>query len=269
MKKEKFFLNFVFFSFVLHIALFIYMAIDPLSGVFSRKDIQIKNAVRVDTIGLPELQKKIQSATAKPTPAPPQKKPKKKPAVKIPKKKVKPPAKKKIVKPPAPVKKPKTVKREQEQAMEKIKQMQNLEQEQAQAIDKVETLESLEQIKKEVEEPKKYTGAEISKGIAGEGERVKDVDFQTLKYFTSVRAHINMYWNLPQELANKNLRAEIYTVINNKGRLLKGEIIKSSGNEDFDARVLETLQRADPLPPPPTREVEKLLSKGVVFKFPE
>lgn len=278
MNTGDFFSRFLFYSLLVHIVVIVYIIFDPLSGIFSKKDIQIKNAIRVDSIGLPELkqmssqqtsaiqesQPKIKKKEVKKD-IKPAKKPvvKKKPAIK------KKPVKQVQLKKSKPKKEKKPVdkiRKEQNQAMDKIKELKKMEQKQDHAIEKLEAMDSIEKIKQELETPK-YTGAQISKGNAQEGETV--TDFQMLQYFTSVRAHINMYWSLPQELAEKNLRAKIYTEINNEGVVLKGKIMQSSGNEDFDARVLNTIERASPLPKPPTREIEKLLSKGVVFNFPE
>ena len=260
MNTGDYFSRFLFYSLCVHVVVFAYIIFDPLSGMFLKRDIQIKNAIRVDTIGLPELKRRMNTPIQS-------EKPKKKSSVKkVIKKKKAPLVKVKKKKGSAKKDKKKLRKKQQEQAMEKIKELKNIEQKQNQAIDKLEAMESIEKIKRELEQPK-YTGEAVSKGNAQEGEVV--TDFQMLQYFTSIRAHINMYWNLPQVLADKNFRAEIYTVINNGGQVLKREIIKSSGNEDFDARVLETIDRAAPLPKPPTKEIEKLLLKGVVFKFPE
>lgn len=266
MNTGDFFSRFLFYSLCVHIVIFGYIIFDPLSGVFLKKDIHIKSAIRVDTIGLPELKRKMKAPNkSEKKPLPEKMVKKKKPTKKVVKKKKAPTVKVKKKKVSA-KKDTKVLKKEQSEAMEKVKELKNIEQKQNQAIDKLKAMESIEKMKKELEEPK-YTGEAVSKGNAQEGEAV--TDFQMLQYFTSIRAHINMYWNLPQELADKNFRAEIYTVINNGGQVLEMRVIKSSGNEDFDARVLETINRASPLPKPPTKEIEKLLLGGVVFKFPE
>lgn len=260
MYTRDFFSRFLFYSCVIHILVIGYFILDPFSSRFSRKHIQIQNAIRVDTIGLPELRRRV-------GPSQNLKKPNKKPAIQektthsVPKAKIK----KRVADKPKKPSKP-DIKKRQNQAMDKIKRIKNIQNRQSQALDKLEAMESIERIKKELKQ-NSYTGSAISKGNSQTGETT--ADFNTLQYFTSVRAHINMYWSLPQELADKNFRAEIYTIINSEGAVLKGEIITSSGNEDFDARVLETIERASPLPPPPTKKIEKLLSKGVVFKFPE
>ena len=260
MNTGDFFSRFLFYSLLVHLVVIVYVVLDPLSGIFSKKDMHIKNAIRVDAIGLPELQQKHSAKPAPqksklevkdkkvkkpPKPVKPvaQKKKavkKKPPAKQVKLKKAKPKAKPKAKKKEKPVDK---VREEQNQAMEKIRDLKKIEQGQNQAIEKLETMESIEKIKQEVETAK-YTGAKISKGNARDGE--EKTDFEMLKYFTSVRAHINMYWSLPQELANRNLRAKIYTEINNEGVVLKGKIMQSSGNEDFDARVLNTIEKSFP-----------------------
>ena len=267
-----FFFRFLFYSLLTHILIFGYFIVDPFSTFSPKKNIEIKNAIRVDSIGLPELRQKqkaskkadsvekklpkIKKKTVKKKSVAKKRK-KKAPVVKITKKKKKPVKKKNVAK----------VRKEQNQAINKIKEIKNIEQQQNQALDKLSAIEKIEEIKKELEEPK-YVGEKISKGNAQEGTE-GEVDFEMLQYFTSLRAHINMYWSLPQELADKDFRAELYTEINSEGKVLKGSIMKSSGNEDFDARVLEVIYRASPLPKPPNKKIEKLLSKGVVLKFPE
>ena len=276
MSTGDFFFRFLLYSLFAHIILFGFFTFDLL---FPKKNIQIKNSIRVDTIGLSELRRKIESSTQskgsrlkqvkKQTrkQTKPLKTKKKSMQKKVMKKKVKSVSPKKDKGGKTASKKKGDIKKEQNQAMDKINALTRNELEQNQAIDKIEAMESIEQIKRELE-PSPYAGEAISKGNAQEkGGMV--TDFQVLQYFTSLRAHINIYWSLPQELADKNFRAEIYAIIDSNGRVLMGKIIKSSGNEDFDARVLETIERAAPMPKPSTEEVEKLLSKGVVFKFPE
>ncbi len=62
MNTGDFFSRFLFYSLCVHIVIFGYIIFDPLSGVFLKKDIQIKSAIRVDTIGLPELKRKVKTS---------------------------------------------------------------------------------------------------------------------------------------------------------------------------------------------------------------
>ncbi len=227
---------FLISSLALHIAVVSYLMVRSGGHLFSSSsEIAIKNAIRVNMIGLPQLQKKISQSVSK-----------KKSQKKISKKR----STKKIAK------KNKIDKRRKKKIMKEA---------QAQAIDKLGALESFEQIKQNLEPPK-YIGQTLSKGHSPTGDVVNF--FLVFQYFTSVRSHINVYWSLPQELADKSYRAQIHANINEDGVVLSRRIIQSSGNEDFDARVLETIDRASPFPKPP-KEVQRVLSEGVVFKFPK
>ena len=252
---------FLILSFFAHIILTIYFFISAKIDLFPKKHTYIKNAVRVDSIGLPELKQKINNTQS----AAPQKKPtvQKQPAKK---KQVKKNVKKKTVQLKKKVKKKAKVKRPVSKSKKNIVDKEKLLQQQSEAIEKLKALESIDQIKREMEEKPSYKGAKISKGMSDTGEEVPD--FEVLNYFTLVRHHINMYWSLPQELAAMNLRAAVYVEIGNNGVVLKRQIKESSGNEEFDVRVLETIERASPFPRP-VSSVQKTLSEGVVFVFPE
>ena len=241
MRAGNSFVRFVLYSVAVHILLLSYVVMDI--SLFPKKHISIKGAMQVSSIDLSELK----AAAAAPKVLQKKVAPKKTTQKKLPKKR---PAKK--IKAPNPQAK-------KLKPLERAEQQQGIRQEQKQAIEKVKALSAVEQIKKEVE----------GTAQAGGNTQGLEVDFETLKYFTSVKAHINMYWSLPPELAERHLRAEVYTVINQDGQVLKGRIIKSSGNVDFDGRVLEAIEKASPLPRPPTKKIAKMLSAGVVFKFPE
>ena len=241
-KQNTSFAQFLFYSILLHGCIFLLIAMDmKFIKIFPKKNIQIKKALRVDTIGLPDLQKQNSPKPVK----------KKIPSVQIQKKKKK--AIKKAVKTRKKLKKIKP----------KLLIEESYTQKQSQALDK---LKALEQIKQMEEEEMEYRGQQVSKGDSAQGEKMED--FAIVQYFTSIRGHINMYWSLPMELAEQNLRAQIHTEISDTGVVLKRTIMQSSGNEEFDARVLETIDRASPFPPPPN-EVKSSLSDGIVFQFPE
>ena len=236
------FKNFLLYSLLAHFLIVIFFVIDPNFNLFPKEHIVIREAIRVDSIGLPDLQKRIVSAPPKPKPRPVMKKKAPKPVVK---KKAKAKPKPKPAKPPA---------------LEKIKAQQKS------ALEKLQALESLDNIKREVKEKPEYKGARLSKGSSPTGSET--LQFEMLKYFTSLKSHIKIFWSLPQELASQNLRAEIYVEIGLDGSVFKKQIMQSSGSAAFDARVLEALDRASPFPAPP-KEVQKQLSQGVVFRFPE
>lgn len=242
-KQNASFSQFLFYSILLHACMFLFISMDVNLNIFPEKNLKIKQAIRVDMVGLPDLQKQSSPKPVKkevPRVSPQKKSPVKKTAK----------VKKKVKKPKKRIKPKKQV-------------QENYTQKQSQAIDKLKALEQIKQMEKEEME---YRGQQISKGNSAQGERMND--FAIVQYFTSIRGHINMYWSLPMELADQNLRAQVHTEVNDSGIVLKRTIMKSSGNEEFDARVLETIDRASPFPPPP-EEVRASLSNGIVFQFPE
>ena len=261
MIKENYFPFFLFCSFLVHIVLLVFGVLEPFSGLFDKPNTPLMQTVRINSIDslatLKTNKKKDHELPLKNSNTPSiQTKQKNTPkTVDMPKKKpLKPKKQKKSKKPTVP-------KKAQNNKNQTIK---NIQQKQSQALDKLSALESIEKIKQEMAEQNKETPALTINNQGGNST----LDFQTLQYLTGLKAHINMYWNLPQELANQNLRSQVYAEINKTGHILQAKILKSSGNEDFDSRVLETINRASPFPSPPNREVEKLLSKGIVFNFP-
>ena len=261
MKAKDSFKVFLIVSFLAHIVLSIYFLLSPEIDLFSKEPVYVKKAVRVDSIGLPELKQKMTSTST----ASSEKKliVKKEPVKKKQEKKI---VKKKTIKPKKKIKKQAKVKPPASQSKKNIVDKKKLQQQQSEAIEKLKALESIDQIKREVEETPSYKGSKISEGISETGEEIQD--FEMVKYFTLLTSHINMYWNLPQELAVQNLRATIYVEISDNGVVLKKQIKESSGNEEFDARVLETVERASPFPRP-IPSVQKQIAEGMVFGFPQ
>ena len=275
MIQERFFSFFLSCSLLIHIVLLGYLILDPLSGIFAKKNIRLTQAVRINSIDFSDLPspKKfkdnalpLKTSLSKSTPEELEKSQKAKPAPKtltVPKKKQTKKKSKKLAKKPKKSQKPDS-KNQMEHS--KTQALKNIQQKQKHAMDKLSALESIEKIKQELSEPNPQNPLHTGGGQVSDGQKT---DFQTLQYFAKLKAHINMYWSLPQELAGKNWRTQVYAEIDRTGRVLQGKILKSSGNEDFDARVLETINRASPFPPPPTKKIEKLLSNGIVFNFPK
>ena len=231
--------TFVGISFFIHILCFSFLIFSPAN--FLSKEIKIPQAMRVDAVGLPDIQ------PAKPAPAKvsaPKKKPAPKPLVKKKKKKEKPKPKKK--KQPPPKKKPAPKKEKKETRKE------------AQAT-------ALEKLRDSSNEPSTYKGEKVSKGTSSEGE----VDQLLIyAYFTRVRASVKSRWHLPRILADKNLKAVVIIEVSERGVVTRIQIEQTSGSEAFDQIVIETIQAASPLPEPP-KELIPILRQGVGFRFPD
>jgi len=235
LSSQKTFLNFTVISFAGHICIFLLLFFSP--QMFRSKPIEIKEAIRVDMVGLPDIVRPQGPAQQKP------KKEVKKSAPKKPKPKPQPKSKK-----PEPKKelkkseKPKTKPNPQQTKTTQSQAIANLR-----------------------EEKLLYKGEQISKGDSQEGE----VNALLISaYSARIRAHLNRNWNIPQFLADKNLRATMVIYMNKLGQITRIELEKTSGDESFDQIVIETIRMSSPLPEPPQELIYSLSREGIGFNFP-
>ena len=83
-------------------------------------------------------------------------------------------------------------------------------------------------------------------------------------YLTRIIGEIKLNWKLPKYLTDQNYYAQLEVHINNSGKVTGKKIVKTSGNEVFDSRVLKAIETSEPFPPPP-KEIQKLIAGGIVF----
>jgi len=88
-------------------------------------------------------------------------------------------------------------------------------------------------------------------------------------YVGLVESHVRSFWRLPQWLASSRMRAKALVKWDSRGMPILIQIIESSGNDEFDQVVMETLQKAVPLPEPPEKFALIMRRQGVIFGFPE
>ncbi len=210
--------------------------------------IDIRQAIRVDVVDLPKKMAALPEKAAEPAPAPakPVELPKK--AEEVP---VKPVAVKPVVK-----EKPKT----------------NTKDAQKTALSKLKAISALEKIKQEVSKAKStkpkaevVAGNKVSEGNSLTGLEKIDYDH----YFDDLHQKILSQWNIPQWLAEAELKASVVVLIDERGYVIKRAFKRSSGNDIFDAKVLEAIDSSQPLPPPPQRLRGLLSTSGIVFNFPQ
>lgn len=210
---------------------------------FPNEPMMIRNAIRVDIVGLPD---KVEAPEIE-TPAPPAP-----PKVEAKKVEVQKPAAPKV---PAPSLK--TAKETQRKALEKLKAME--------AIEKLKGEVSEAKSKEEMgKRPRRFAGNTPSAGNELTGLERLDFD----RYFASLESQIRANWHLPGWLAQAQLRAQALVMINEQGQIIKRELLASSGNDVFDAEVLDAIDRST-FPAPPERLRDVLSLRGVVFNFPE
>ena len=210
--------------------------------------IELSNAIRVDIVGLPQKAQQLPDAppVEKPAPAkapnlPPkveEAKPEKTHAPEVPNSKAK----------------QKEAEKAQKRALEKLKAM-----------------EALEKLKQDVAKEKAAARtAPVAGNIQSAGNSLTGLarrDYEA--YLEELKTKVLAAWNIPQWLAEQDLKAEVLVLIDDRGFVVKKVFQKSSGNPVFDAKVTEAIDGSAPWPPPPQRLRGVLSSSGIVFKFPQ
>ncbi|HMN67459.1 MAG TPA: TonB family protein [Bdellovibrionales bacterium] len=202
--------------------------------------IEIRRAIRVDIVGLP--QKQIEPVTLAPPPAP---------ETSLPKKVEPAPAPKAATKPAA-----KPTANAQREALNRLKTMSALEKIQADVKESAE---------KKPAKTAVIAGNQVNAGNSLTGLNKIEYD----RYFDELETKIRAQWNLPQWLADAPLKAQVQILIDGRGMISRKTMVRSSGNEVFDAKVMEALEGASPLPVPPQRLQGLLATSGIIMNFPE
>jgi colicin import membrane protein len=227
-----------------------------VKAVFSPSEpIEIRRAIRVDVVGLPA---KITEPVKLPEPAPSQAQPAK------PVEPVKELPPKEVPKPPEP--KTPTVN------LDKKKPAPDTKQAQSRALDRIKQMAALDKIKNDVSNDKPASpksgaiaGNKVSAGNSLTGLEKIEYD----RYFDELEGKVHSNFNLPQWLAESAFKAQVQVLIDAKGFVIKKIMRRSSGNEIFDARVIEAIDASSPFPVPPERLSGTLSTGGVILNFPE
>ncbi|MEK7356504.1 MAG: cell envelope integrity protein TolA [Bdellovibrionota bacterium] len=212
----------------------------------------LEDAIRVDIVALPD-KGKMQELPPPPIEAPPVRPPKAEPAPVEPPKPVDVP--KPVVKPPtpeAPAVDIKKTKKNQDAALKRLE-----------AMEKIKKMMEQEASNTKVAAPTVVKGNEVSKGSALKGlARIAQEN-----YLRTVDASVKRRWDLPKWMSDANLSARIRLYVDARGTVVKAVFIKTSGNEDYDARIKTAVEAASPFPAPPNELVNVLSVDGIELEF--
>ena len=116
-------------------------------------------------------------------------------------------------------------------------------------------------------------GNKISKGeslIDGDTLSNEEINLKAFKdYIEKVRALVKEYWKLPEYLKDRaDVRCRIQIFISTNGDLLRLHVYESSGNEEYDKRALQTVERAAPFPSVSLKIRERVLNGDLILGFP-
>ncbi len=110
-------------------------------------------------------------------------------------------------------------------------------------------------------------GNKVSRGSAFTGD-VSDKAIEGLAvYMASLPEKVRPHWRLPSYLKETELRCRVRIFLDDRGKLLKAEILESSGEEEYDQRALEAVQ-ATTFPPPEPLYHKQALQGSIVLGFP-
>ncbi len=201
--------------------------------------IDLRQAIRVDVVGLPDKLPEQKLAPPKPEPE-----------------SMKAPPKVEEAKAPKVSTKKADLSKSQQAALNQIKSMKALEKIKSQLNKEKEKNDNASTVVK---------GNQVNAGNSLTGLEKIEYD----RYFDDLNVRIREHWNIPQWLADANLRAQVQVLIDERGYVVKKVFRRSSGNTVFDNSVLAAIDNSSPLPAPPARLRGLLATSGVIFNFPE
>lgn len=108
-------------------------------------------------------------------------------------------------------------------------------------------------------------GNRVSQGSALRGIEKLEAD----AYVNQVEAHIKRFWQIPPWLKSGNFRTRVLVKWDSLGNPTLIQIVESSGNDEFDRIVFETIRKAVPFPAPPPEVAWKMRQEGILFGFPQ
>ena len=163
--------------------------------------------------------------------------------------------------------------------MKRLEKHVDSKQKQKAALNKLKAMEALENLKNEDQReskassaaPTKKTGEVKYKGnILSPGTEITGLNkLQHEEYIALLDRHIKENWTLPEWLSKKNLKAQIRVRIDDKGRIISKQLVRSSGNPAYDDIVKATIEKSEPFPVPPEKFSAVVSVNGILIGFPE
>lgn len=243
--KQDHFKLFLLVSFSTHLLV---VSLFQIGSFFtSTETIELKGAMKVDMVDLPDKhQDKVKSASkpkpekSKPKPPPPApKKPEPKPSIK-----------------------PKIDKKAQTDAFSKLNQ--------ADAFSK---LEKVKEPKSEPEENKQQDNDASDDKFKGnqilDGNSLSGLDKMEMNaYYNTLINRVQNEFIAPAFLGQQNFKCSVVVRLDERGYVLRRDIESSSGNSTFDNAALSAIDRSSPFPAPPQRLQNTIARNSIIFRFP-
>ncbi len=241
----------------IHLAVVLFLLVKTY--FISSETIDYESAIRVDIVGLPD---KLDPKKLAPAEAPPEK---------LKEAEAPPPP------PPAEVAKETPKLPEQKKVDPETVNLDAVKKKQQQALNKLKSMSAIEKIKKDLESKKESeskaaekASTQVKGNILSAGTELTGLNkLQHENYVAQIDRQIKQNWAIPEWLAKKDYKAQILLKIDEKGQITFRQIVKSSGNPNYDDAVLETIDKSAPYPAPPEKLIAIIGTRGMLIGFPE
>lgn len=90
------------------------------------------------------------------------------------------------------------------------------------------------------------------------------------RYSGLIKAQVQRFYDVSQTISDQErlyLKAQVFFRVARNGSVSDVKLVKSSGNDLFDAAVLGAVKKASPLSPPPAEVGDEFQKDGVVLTF--
>lgn len=132
-------------------------------------------------------------------------------------------------------------------------------------------MKALQKIRSELDsKPQKESGAlikgnQISRGSSLTGEARESAQAH---YYDLIRDRLQENWEVPVWIARQKYSARVVIHIDAFGRLRSYQLLKPSGNAQFDEAVKRSITEGHPYPAPPEGIASSVLTDGILVGFP-
>lgn len=245
-----------------HLLLFIIFAVRAV--IYPSEAINLEDAVRVDIVALPDKKSaEIPNLPPPVAPAPSKSEPKEQPAPKV--EAPKPEAAKAPPKPEAPTVDLNRTKRDQAAALKRLEALERIER-----MERQQKAAQQPATKSRAAERGEAAPSQIVKGNqTSQGNALKGLQrLEHRGYLANVQQQVKRYWALPNWMVNQKYSARVRIWVDSGGNIIKKQMIRASGNPEFDERVMAAIESAGKLPEPPVDLVNVLTVDGLDADFP-
>lgn len=217
---------------------------------FGQREVFVKSAIKVDVVGMPKMTlKELKNAVPDFN------------SIKEP-----PPQAKVEEKAPEPESKEEFKVQDQVDLMAKLKNLskKNIKKSKKRAkVKKIDNKDSLSKSQREELKKLVFEGNQISKGGSLTGDMTSQDIGALQEYMEMIPQYVRPSWKLPSYLKDKELKCRYRIFISGEGKLIKTKLYESSGDQEYDQRALEAIEKTQFAKPPET--IVKDLVKGVVI----